>query len=595
VAATLRRATPEDAADRQPLESPDGSLVLVGDLRLDNRAELAASLGLTDDESVSDSVFALAAYERWGDALPDRIIGEFALAVVDRRRGGILLARDHGGMRPLVIHERRGVLAFASTALALSALEGVGPGLDVTRAAESLALLPRSERTFVVGISWLPPATALWIGSSGARRWTWWKADAWKEADLGSPTAHERELREALDRSVAARLRSSGAVGASTSGGLDSTSVTATAARLMAPAPLHTYTAAPPPGWSGEERPGTDADETPLVHKLAELHPSIRPTVVHLPREGSLFAWHESLWELGSGPVPHIFNWLWLGAIRARANTDGVTTLLSGARGNLYFSADGPRWLISLVRSGRLAMAWRETGAWAQATGGSRLGTLKAHLLRPLLPGRARHAMETWTASTALRPEVAAGLDLTENLPLLDSSRALDMRKARRWMTQRFAQQADAEAAFAALTGVEERDPTADRRLLEVALRQPEWVRRHDGISRAVARGAMADRLPAEIIQRTRLGAQAPDWLDVMTAFRSELTSELDACKQHAMSRELIDTERLQGLVDRWPDRRAAADARVVLEYRLALPRALLVSRYLRWFERRAAATSPPT
>src|SRR5438876_388763 len=55
VGAALRRSTPEDGADRQPAQNRDGSHVLVADLRLDNRDELAAALGLADPRSSPDS------------------------------------------------------------------------------------------------------------------------------------------------------------------------------------------------------------------------------------------------------------------------------------------------------------------------------------------------------------------------------------------------------------------------------------------------------------------------------------------------------------------------------------------------------------
>ena len=120
---------------------------------------------------------------------------------------------------------------------------------------------------------------------------------------------------------------------------------------------------------------------------------------------------------------------------------------------------------------------------------------------------------------------------------------------------------------------------------MEVALSQPEWARRHDGMNRAVARGAMADRLPEAIVRRTRRGEQLPEWLDLMTAHRASYAQELDALEQHETSRRLIDTVRMRKLFDDWPDRGAAADLPVYKAYRLAFLRALVVSRYLRWFE----------
>jgi asparagine synthase (glutamine-hydrolysing) len=596
--AGLRHSTPEDAGDRQPAESQGGSVVLVGDLRVDNRADLAASLGLRDELSVPDSAFVLAAYERWGKAMPEHLVGEFALAIADSAEGGVLLARDHLGSRPLVVHEGGGIVAFASNALSLTAFPGVGHDLDMTHAAEMLALLASSTRTFVRGVRWLPPGEALWIASSGTRQWAWWRPD-WDAIDTdASPAQVEQALRAALDSAVGAQLRSRGGIGAMTSGGLDSPSVTATAAELVAPEPLPTYTSAPPPGWVAAYRDGWDPDDTPLVRKLAERHRNLRPSFIHVPREAALFSSHEEVWELGGGPVRYAMNWLWLREIRRRSRADGVSALLTGMRGNMFFSADAPRWLVSLARSGRPVAVWREAGAWSRATRLGRWRTLRRHLVWELVPGRVQdirlgltgraRPLQVYADSTGLRGDVLAGIDAPRRIPGLAGPRGRDGRALSRAVVHHLAEQAATEAARTSLTGVEERDPTGDRRLVETALRQPDWLRRRNGRTRAVVRGAMADRLPPEIVGRTTYGWQFPDWLEVMTARRHEVESELELCRQHSASRELIDTQRLRHMVDDWPEPRRAGDPAVHRHY-LGLARTLLASKYLRWFEARGA------
>jgi asparagine synthase (glutamine-hydrolysing) len=147
-----------------------------------------------------------------------------------------------------------------------------------------------------------------------------------------------------------------------------------------------------------------------------------------------------------------------------------------------------------------------------------------------------------------------------------------------------------------ALYGIASRDPLADRVLLETALRQPEWWRRHDGVSRAVCRAAMRDVLPAEIVDRTTGGAQLPDWLDRLTDRRSEVAEELQQLRDHAPSRNVIDVEKLDRLMQAWPDLSQAADPKVIADYQSGFSRALLVSKYARWFEsraRRVAAGGP--
>ena len=94
------------------------------------------------------------------------------------------------------------------------------------------------------------------------------------------------------------------------SGGLDSTSVAATAARLRAPGPVRTYTSVPPAGWSGPTSPNFDADEQALIHDLASWHPNLRPTFVDR-HEGSLFGRHDAGFKAGAPPLRNPCNALW--------------------------------------------------------------------------------------------------------------------------------------------------------------------------------------------------------------------------------------------------------------------------------------------
>src|SRR4051812_24270548 len=543
VGAALRKRTPEDEADVQPATGADGDLVLVGDVRLDNRAELGAGNG-------PDSAVLIASYRRWGERMLERLSGSYAFALVDRRRGGVLLARDHVGVQPLVVHERPGMLAFSSTPLSLTALDGVPRRLDKRRAAEVLALAMHSERTFVEGVRWLPPGGAIWASAAGVRRRQWWRPRLHDTRDGDPPEAFDAEMRALLDAAVAPMLRSSGRVGAMASGGPDPPSVAATAARQVAPEPLPTYTSAPPPGWSGPSVRGWDADESPLVRELAAVHPNMRPRFVHVEPGTSLFGRHERLWELGAEPDRNPCTSLWNDAMSLRAAEDGVTTLLSGELGNFFFSAAGQGWLVALLRAGRLATLARETRAWSRTARQPLHAAVRRHLLGPLEPPRLRQARrrlrgvpsleEQWMAGTALRHEHAAALELPKLLPQIDETGRGDMRGSFLVGALAVGTGASARLAREALTGIERRDPTGNRSVIEAALRQPEWVRRRDGISRAVARNAAADRLPSTISGRRRRGEQLPDWLDLMTAARGELQMEVEAMAEHEASRELI-------------------------------------------------------
>ncbi len=93
--------TPESVRETQPLISTDGRYVLVADARIDNRDELLAALRGEPDlpPAPTDADLILAAFRRWGEACPERLLGDFVFAVWDTANRRLFLARDALGGR----------------------------------------------------------------------------------------------------------------------------------------------------------------------------------------------------------------------------------------------------------------------------------------------------------------------------------------------------------------------------------------------------------------------------------------------------------------------------------------------------------------
>lgn len=578
------------------------ALAVVADAVLFERPALAAQLGCPG--TVGTAELLLAGYERWGHDLPDHLLGRFAFAVIDRRPGavdGVFLAVDHGGQRPLSFHVDDDRVAFASLALALTGIDGVGHELDVEHLAELVALAFGGPRSIVRGVEHVLPGTSVWITSGSVERRRWWRPEPPGIRDLRSLEAHGRELADALDRVTSDAIDGFARLGVSLSGGLDSTSVAATAARLRPGEPIRTYTSVPPLGWDGRVRPGWDADERELVVLLAARYPELWPRWVEARGRGLLVGC-ETWWELGLPPQRNAANLMWLRILEEEAAADGVDLLLSGALGNRHFSADGPRWLFELARRGRLARVWSETRAWSAATGEPSAAVLRDHLVRYAVPTSLRRRRRVrrgrtdpvtgWLGATALAPSRHGTVDLSTSLP---HSGELDVSRWTRRTSDLFVgapMVAESTAVARSVYGFDQVDPTSDRRIVELALTQPEWWRRHQGVDRAIVRAAMADRLPDEIVRRRRRGEQLPDWFDRLADARDEIDDEVAAADDHPTTRDVIDTARLRTLVREWPPADDPHAARSLAAYRLALPRALLLSKYARWFEERARRTA---
>jgi len=166
---------PEDRFDRGPVVSEAG--VLVADLRLDNREELAEAIGIApaDVRTLSDAALLMKAIERWDEAAVDRLAGEFAFAWWNPHQQVLLLARDFMGNRPLHYHRGDGFFAFASMAKGLHALPAVPYGPDRGSVAAFLALVPETgSETYFEGIEKVVAGEIAAVTSEGVRPRRYW-------------------------------------------------------------------------------------------------------------------------------------------------------------------------------------------------------------------------------------------------------------------------------------------------------------------------------------------------------------------------------------------------------------------------------------
>jgi asparagine synthase (glutamine-hydrolysing) len=180
--------------------------------------------------SDSDTEVVLKAYHAWGEGFVERLNGMFALGIVERDTGRVLLARDRLGIKPLYYAEHPTSFRFASSAPALVAGGDVNADIDPVALHHYLtfhAVVP-APRTILEGVRKLPPATVLVLEADGTRRsHTYW-TPSFQPSDEDQARSFEewQELvLEVLRRSVRRRLVADVEVGVLLSGGLDSSLV----------------------------------------------------------------------------------------------------------------------------------------------------------------------------------------------------------------------------------------------------------------------------------------------------------------------------------------------------------------------------------
>jgi asparagine synthase (glutamine-hydrolysing) len=231
---TLLSISSESASEQQPL-SLDGRTWIVADARLDGRNGVLSALRGAGDQTpavVSDSELILRAYSTWGEACLDHFLGDFCFVIWDERRKALLCAHDQLGVKPLYYAETRRWLIVSNTLDCVRLGSEAAARLDEMAVADFLLFGENQDPagTIFADIRRLPPAHAMtWsAGSLSVKRY--WTPPSDPEVRYQHPAEYEEQFRELLQVAVKDRLRASH-VGISLSGGLDSTSVAAFAAR----------------------------------------------------------------------------------------------------------------------------------------------------------------------------------------------------------------------------------------------------------------------------------------------------------------------------------------------------------------------------
>ena len=218
---------------RQPMRSDDGRYVISYNGEVYNFRELRYRLEQRGHEfrGRSDTEVVLRAFIEWGESSFAKLEGMFGLAVWDSAERRLHLARDRFGIKPLYYHADAERVVFGSEIKALLASGEVGRELDWAGLHEYLYYnTALGQRTMFAGVRKLLPGHALTLDEEGARVWEYCSVFDVEAVEDDYATAVER-VRELLESAVKAHLVSDVPVGVFLSGGIDSSAITAFAAK----------------------------------------------------------------------------------------------------------------------------------------------------------------------------------------------------------------------------------------------------------------------------------------------------------------------------------------------------------------------------
>jgi asparagine synthase (glutamine-hydrolysing) len=218
----------------QPMTNEDDTISMIVNGEIYNFVELRKELEERGHHfrSRSDSEVILHLYEQHGVDFLDRLRGMFALAIWDKRRSRLVLARDRFGKKPLYYHLGPRGLTFASElgGLVASRRFEKRPDLDAIDAFMCLQYVPAPMTAFE-GVKKLPAGHRLVFENGVFHDPEPYFALRFDEPRRGSIEELTQELRNLIEDSVRVRLMSDVPLGAFLSGGLDSSLIVALMAR----------------------------------------------------------------------------------------------------------------------------------------------------------------------------------------------------------------------------------------------------------------------------------------------------------------------------------------------------------------------------
>ncbi|MEV0645716.1 asparagine synthase (glutamine-hydrolyzing) [Phytomonospora sp. NPDC050363] len=512
----------EGGAQPMRADTPDGPVVLVYAGETYNFTELRGELRHRGHAftTSSDTEVVLRAYLEWGPALAERLNGMFAFAVWDGRERKLVMVRDRLGVKPLHYLPTADGVLFGSEPKAILANPLVEAAVDTDGLRDVVSFISTPGGNFWSGMAEVEPGTVVTVSQAGIRTDVYWSLPAAEHTDDLKTTVGN--IRDLLEDIVARQLVSDVPLCSLLSGGLDSSALTALAAKVT-PGRLSTFAMGFGEFIADDLRATSD---TEFAREVAA-HAGTEHHEIHLDTAGLADpALRERVLRAADTPMGggDAFGSLLLLFEAVREHS---TVALSGETADEVFG--GYRWTHwSAERA-------TETFPWL-ALVPPRDDVLTPEARKELdLPTYVRERYEQALAKVARldgesglerRMREGSHLHLTVLLPIL-----LD-RKDRMSM----------------VGGLEVRVPYCDHRLVEYVHNVPWAMKTFDGREKSLLRAAVADILPKSVVERVKSHYPQTQEAGYSRALREQARRYLDDPAHRLFG--LVDRDRLTAIAN---------------------------------------------
>ncbi|MCY7296707.1 asparagine synthase-related protein [Alteromonas sp. a30] len=547
-----RIISPESVSDMQPIDAHD--LVLVADLRLDNRAALLGQLNGISDRS-PDSEFVLAAYKKWGEDCVNYMLGGFAIAIWNKQTETLFCARDQVGNKPLyyadVHHATERTFIFCTSPTGILNHPKSSKDIDPEGVFNILMGNVCNEETATLfsGVKRLAAGFCLKVNKQGIKLWRYWEPKPGNPVRFANDNDYVDGFNEKLEQAIQACINTELPVSSFLSGGLDSSTVSCMAHKLLrcSDKRLITSSFVLPENEDG-------VDERPFIDEILQDNDFEH---FYVTRENVSFrdCLTESFDKYGGFPYnSHVF----LAKLLPNLHQRNVGVHLCGYGGDQVASYHSQWVLEQLLLEGRWATLWKQVNSIRRGN----LGGAAKLLLRTLrnvakmaMPSR-RHWNQNWYANKVAQKMISPALanrpgyrEKTLFAPSFDVQpfprKATDIMK-------RFVQYDKTSVRLEELNsvflpyGIEYRTPLLDTRLIEYCMSVPPeqlYLQRKRSLMRRATKGLIPENIRNG--HNKHLGSLPNRFLSLWEE-KQKLIDDLKNCSKMAEVSSLLDISGLE-------------------------------------------------
>ena len=538
--------TPEAINEKMPQRVEEANLLFVAEGRIDNRDEISKLLNISvsEQQTIPDGDLMLKAYLKWNEKCVDYVLGKWSLAAFHIDSQKLFIARDQWDYTAIEYYIDDQVIAFASSHQGLLPLSFITKEIDEPMLAHLLVIWPGDfEKTYYKGIKRLLPSHTLFITPENAVLHRYWDYKDIPEKEGLTLEDYCENLLENMNKAVAARLRSFKPVAATLSGGMDSSTVCALAARQLAKQnkKLRTYSHVPLFQPSATLTTHNFGDESPFIEAIAKMYPNIDAVYTQSENIYPLEGIREALSMFGE-PFHGAGNAYWMVDIYLKASQE-AGTLLMGEFGNATISWTGTGDALPIEK-------------FLQRYG--LLRTLKSKVLKPLLYGntpfasgykRIIYGREPWREIAYSTRDFEKTIQLGNRIKESGFDPTFkryfsDAKQNAHLIFDYNVLRLSYGAHAGASTGLEVRDPTNDIRVIKSAMEIPNDIYLGK-MNKQVLRTMTKSILPDEVRLNLRKGKQSSDLPARLATYPKEMDMLLQEMKKNDFG-QIADLERIE-------------------------------------------------